>query len=77
MDTMMVCASNTAAQLRVKQGVPVWRYRYMGVWENTSVGPNTGAYHSSDVPVVFGTTELRVGVPKDSPEEAKVVKGMV
>jgi hypothetical protein len=47
----------------------------MGVWNNTRLGPNTGAYHSSAIRAVFGTTELRVGNVKDSPEEAKVIKG--
>jgi carboxylesterase type B len=75
MDSMMGCGAASAADARIKQGIPAWRYRYMGVWENTSLGPNTGAYHSGEIPVVFGTTETRTGVQKDSPEEAKVAKG--
>jgi cholinesterase len=74
MDTMMTCAAGNAAEVRTKLNIPAWRYRYMGVWENTNLGPGTGAYHSGEIPVVFGTTELRTGNVKDSPEEAKVVK---
>jgi carboxylesterase type B len=48
----------------------------MPAWPNTDLGPGTGAYHSSELPVVFGTTALRAeGKVKDTPEEAKVVKG--
>jgi cholinesterase len=75
MDSMMSCGSATAASVRIKNNVPAWRYRYHGDWNNTSLGPGTGAYHSSDVPAVFGTTELRTGNVKDTPEEAKVIKG--
>jgi carboxylesterase type B len=75
MDSMMGCGSAGATNVRIKAGVPAWRYRYMGIWNNTSLGPGTGAYHSGEIPVVFGTTELRTGNVKDSSEEAKVVKG--
>ena len=76
MDIVMGCSSASASVIRMKNGVPAWRFRYMGVWKNTDLGPGTGAYHSSDVPIVFGTTELRTGNVKDSSEEAKVVKRM-
>jgi carboxylesterase type B len=76
MDSIMGCSSASASVIRMKNGVPAWRFRYMGVWKNTDLGPGTGAYHSSDVPIVFGTTELRTGNVKDSSEEAKVVKRM-
>jgi cholinesterase len=77
MDSMMSCGSATAASVRTKNNVPAWRYRYHGDWDNTSLGPGTGAYHSSDVPAVFGTTELRSGNVKDTPEEAMVIKGKI
>ncbi|KAI4154657.1 MAG: hypothetical protein LQ340_001544 [Diploschistes diacapsis] len=37
--------------------VPVWRYRYFGEWENTRLtfNPDSGAWHGSEIPVVFGT----------------------
>jgi cholinesterase len=73
-DSMMGCGSGRAAEARIKQNVPAWRYRYMGVFNNTSVGPASGAYHSGEIPIVFGTTELRPNVNKDTPDEAEVVK---
>ncbi|TID21650.1 acetylcholinesterase precursor [Venturia nashicola] len=74
MDSLMSCGSATAAGVRIKHNIPAWRYRYHGDFNNTSLGPGTGAYHSSDIPAVFGTTELRPGIDKDSPEEAKMIK---
>lgn len=74
MDSFMSCGSATATSVRIKNNVPVWRYRYHGDWNNTSLG--TGLYYSSDVPAVFGTTELRTGNVKDTPEEAKAIKGV-
>jgi carboxylesterase type B len=47
----------------------------MPSWPNIDLGPGTGAYHSSELAVVFGTTALRAdGKVKDTPEEEKVVK---
>jgi hypothetical protein len=75
-DSMMGCGSGSAADVRRSHGVPAWRYRYMPAWPNTDLGPETGAYHSSELPIVFGTTALRAeGKVKDTPEEAKVVQG--
>jgi carboxylesterase type B len=74
MDSFIGCGAANAALARIKSNIPAWRYRYMGVWDNISVGPGSGAYHSADVPAVFGTTELIRGNQKDSEEEAKTIK---
>jgi carboxylesterase type B len=73
-DAVFSCPSGYAALVRIKAGVPAWRYRYHGVYENTRIStqPNIGAYHSSEIPIVFGATELRPGVDKDTLEEAKL-----
>jgi cholinesterase len=70
------CGASNAAQVRLRQNVPAWVYRFDGVYENQKLSPQpiAGAYHSSDVPMTFGTTELRPGVPKDTPEQAKLSK---
>jgi cholinesterase len=74
MDVKMTCGSATAALVRSKLKIPTWRYRYMGIWDNTNLGPGTGAYHSGEIPVVFGATEYRSDGIKDTPEEVKVEK---
>ncbi|KAF5858115.1 hypothetical protein ETB97_004881 [Aspergillus alliaceus] len=40
---------------RLGQDIPTWRYLYHGNWSNLSPTQWLGAYHSSDVPIVFGT----------------------
>jgi cholinesterase len=70
------CPAGDAASVRIKNGVKAWRYRYMGIWPNTAIVPEMGSYHSSEIPLVFGTTELKPGSVKDLPEEAKLSKIM-
>ena len=49
------CAAVAAAAGRRKNGVPAWRYLYKGVYPNTDIG-STGAYHTAEISMVFGTT---------------------
>ncbi|CZR69318.1 related to acetylcholinesterase precursor [Phialocephala subalpina] len=72
-----VCPAALTAKDRAVNGVPTWRYRYMGVWNNTALVPGMGAYHSSEIPFVFGTNELRPNSTTDTPEEANLAKIMV
>jgi cholinesterase len=77
MDANSGCGASVAAQARLRHGVPAWVYRFDGVYDNQRISPIpglAGAYHSSDVPMTFGTTELRPGVAKDTPEQAALSK---
>lgn len=67
-DGVFNCPASTAAAARAAYGVPVWRYRFMGVWDNLLLG-GVGAYHVSDVPLVMGTTEQKEGAGKNEPEQ--------
>ncbi|POS69592.1 carboxylesterase, partial [Diaporthe helianthi] len=57
------CPTAAQARYRSEQVVPTWRYRYHGEWENLRLYNSTaglgrrgsGAYHGSDVEMVFGT----------------------
>ncbi|KAF7336132.1 Glycoside hydrolase, superfamily [Mycena venus] len=54
------CATSQTASFRAKAGVPTWRYRYFGDWNNLRLYdccPGSGAYHTSDLEMVFGTAE--------------------
>lgn len=53
------CPGAKASVSRAKYHVPVWRVRYFGVWPNLNPLSWLGAYHSSDIPMVFGTSDLR------------------
>lgn len=52
------CPAATAAEARAEWNVPVWRYRYLGEFPNVNPLPWLGAYHSSELPMVFGTSDL-------------------
>lgn len=38
-------------------GLPAWHYTYAGTWPNQDIGTG-GAYHTSDIGMVFGTHEI-------------------
>lgn len=61
------CPGATASVARANYDVPVWRLRYFGVWPNLNPLSWLGAYHSSDMPMIFGTSDLR---GPDTAEEA-------
>ncbi|KAH9900184.1 cholinesterase precursor [Xylariomycetidae sp. FL2044] len=70
------CPTKYAAEARAAAaGVPTWRYRYMGGgWANLGLYgaydgyPDSGAYHGSELSLLFGTTYDITGTP-DTPEE--------
>lgn len=59
------CPSAYSSKYRVKHGVPVWRYRYHGDWDNLRLyndsaglgSKGSGAYHGADLTMLFGTAE--------------------
>jgi carboxylesterase type B len=57
------CPTKYANGFRVTHGVPTWRYRYMGDFDNTRLYdswgdyPNSGSYHGSDLTALLGTAE--------------------
>ncbi|KAK3390653.1 Alpha/Beta hydrolase protein [Podospora didyma] len=51
------CPAFKAATNRLDAGVPVWRYEYEGNFSNISPLPFMGAYHSSELPLIFGTDQ--------------------
>ncbi|KAF2163249.1 hypothetical protein M409DRAFT_68551 [Zasmidium cellare ATCC 36951] len=53
------CPGDAAAAAKASFGVPVWRTRYFGTWPNLNPLPWLGAFHSSDLPMIFGTSDLR------------------
>ncbi|KAF9693294.1 hypothetical protein EKO04_008897 [Ascochyta lentis] len=52
------CPGAQGALARKNFGVPVWRARYFGEWPNLNPFSWLRAYHSSDIPMVFGTADL-------------------
>lgn len=66
------CASAIEAANRVAQGVPVWRYRYFGDFANLRLFPGSGAYHGTELNMVFGTAEDTSGLPNSHIENATI-----
>ncbi|PVI08238.1 alpha/beta-hydrolase [Periconia macrospinosa] len=54
------CGAASSALGRKKANVPVWRIRYFGEWPNLNPSGYDwlGAYHGSDLPMIFGTSNL-------------------
>lgn len=50
------CPIAHQANAREKQNVPAWVWRYFGDWDNTRLYPTSGAYHGSDLHMVFGAS---------------------
>ncbi|KAB5585574.1 carboxylesterase [Coniochaeta sp. 2T2.1] len=71
-DNAFTCPAALRAAESVLQGNPTWRYRYFGVFPNMvlSVQPESGAWHTSEVPVLFNATPSDL-LP-DTPEEAAI-----
>jgi carboxylesterase type B len=76
LNVAMTCGSRDTARARKAAGVKVWRYRYFGDWPNQYIADGAGAYHGSEVPMVFGSTEHYRDV-SDTVEEGKVVAEMM
>ncbi|KAK7964099.1 cholinesterase precursor [Apiospora saccharicola] len=72
------CPSAYTANYRAQYGVPTWRYRYFGDWDNlrlyngtAGLGPRgSGAYHGSEIEMVFGTARDVSGLETTHEEAA-------
>lgn len=75
------CPSSYSTDYRVEYGVPTWRYRYHGDWDNLRLyngsaglgSRGSAAYHGSDLNMVFGTAQDVSGLP-NTPAENDTIK---
>lgn len=69
------CPAKYSTDFRAEHGVPTWRYRYMGDWDNLRLYPaydgypDSGSYHGSDLDMIFGTAYDVTGQANTIPEE--------
>ena len=49
------CPATESCRLRQQTGRPTYRYEYAGNWTNLSPAPWMGAFHSAELPMLFGT----------------------
>ena len=59
---VFTCPVNNAATLRAAANVPVYRYRYFGDFFNLRLYNGSGAYHSGELGVEFGTSQDVTGI---------------
>ncbi|KAL4733645.1 Alpha/Beta hydrolase protein [Aspergillus similis] len=52
------CPAYQAVKTRLQQHIPTWRYVYHGNFTNLSPRPWLGAYHSAELPILFGTYNM-------------------
>lgn len=49
------CSQAAWANATASIGIPTWRFYFNASFVNTQSYPNLGVYHSSEIPIVFGT----------------------
>lgn len=69
------CPTMEEADNRNAHHVPVWRYRYYGDFDNTRLTPTSGAYHGSDLHMLFGNSDRVTGDP-ESAKQTQLKKTM-
>ncbi|KAH6615069.1 liver carboxylesterase 1 precursor [Boeremia exigua] len=57
-DLLFTCTTSTLTSLLAHKGFETYRYRFDASFPTTSLFDNSGAYHTSDIPEVFGTYPL-------------------
>lgn len=50
------CPAGLRANASIAANNPTWRYRYYGVFPNTNISSEGGAYHGAELTLIFGTT---------------------
>ncbi|CCF44309.1 carboxylesterase [Colletotrichum higginsianum] len=54
-DAVFTCTTSTLSSFLAWNGYTAYRYRFDASFPSTSIFPNAGAYHTSEIPSVFGT----------------------
>ncbi|KIM99541.1 hypothetical protein OIDMADRAFT_91883, partial [Oidiodendron maius Zn] len=69
-----VCPCATRANFSLANKVPTWRYRWFGAFPNTELTtiPFSGAWHASELPVLFNNVPFGAGVPPSTDAEVQI-----
>lgn len=73
-NAVFVCPCATRANVSLSNNVPTWRYRWFGAFPNTELTtiPFSGAWHASELPVLFGNVPTGSGVPNSTAAETQI-----
>lgn len=68
------CPAASRANISISQGVPTWRYRWFGEFPNTIITtiPDSGAWHASELPILFDNVPSGAGIPANTPAEIAI-----
>ena len=68
------CPAAARANISIANGVPTWRYRWFGYFPNTIIEsvPNSGAWHASELSILFDTSPSGAGIPPNTPAEVAI-----
>jgi cholinesterase len=69
---VFTCPIARLADARSNDGQVTYRYRYFGDWSNTNLIPGSGAYHTAEIPMIFGTSEEATGGAPNEPAQQKI-----
>ncbi|KPI44480.1 Para-nitrobenzyl esterase [Cyphellophora attinorum] len=69
------CGIGRAAEVRAEHDVPVWRWRYLGYFPNLQPLEWLRSYHSSELPLVFGTSDFSGPDTEVEDETSKYMQG--
>jgi cholinesterase len=73
-NTTFACPAGARANVSISHSIPTWRYRWFGNFPNTRLytNPDSGAWHSSEVPFIWDTLPTGPGIPADTEEEISI-----
>lgn len=73
-DVGFTCPCAERANVSVSNKVPTWRYRWFGAFPNTELTtvPFSGAYHASELPILFNVTPSGSGIPNNTAAETAI-----
>lgn len=66
---MFTCPIGRAAAGRSAKGPLNYRFRYFGDWANINLLKGSGAYHTAEIPMIFGTTEYATNAPNEPKQQ--------
>ncbi|TAQ85359.1 hypothetical protein B7494_g6327 [Chlorociboria aeruginascens] len=71
---IIMCPIVARAATNVAHKLPTWRYRYFGNFPNMQLTTSfyTGAYHSSEVPILFNEVPSGPGIPPSTQAEIDI-----
>jgi cholinesterase len=66
-----VCPASTRANVSISNNIPTWRYRWFGAFPNSELStiPYSGAWHASELQVLFGNYPVGNGIPNSTAAE--------